>query len=658
MDSSLDVIPLVGGSSVAVTSHAINNTPDTHRAISIQETSGADKGSRFDDRHVGRGKGIREVNPKGVRIRKAVGVNSPNRVLLSDWVQTTSHQIQAEVDSNRGRGDSGSIMEEDGREVISPRQVPRSDATFLGGMNFKDKGGGSGDLPLEWHDDPVTLQCMALEFFSSLFASIGVGTEPYHLRGLFPVLDVGTLQALSRDVVDDEIKEVRFWHDPWVSHGSVLVNHLLPGSFIVDETITVASMVDDYGQWRWELFEHMLPYSVLLRIAAVRVLARGSVPDRLCWGLTPTKQFKVCSAYEVRSPLHFGLDERVWSVIHRFKGSPQVRLFLWLLCHGRILTNEERVRRHFTVDGSCWFCGDVWEDIDHVFRRCPLSHSVWMLLVRADRAECFFALDFKQWLFLNLTNDGNFARVSLNWNMLFGSLFWCIWCRRNDGIFGTAATQSGSVLQRGLRMQQEAVAASVRGADGAGRVVTGAAVRWTKPQFGWHKLNSDGALDNRNGVASCGGLIRDDGGSWLIGFSKRIGICSVLEAELWGIYEGLLAAWTIGSRYLLVESDCLEAIKLVNNRRNSDGVLSMVLSIDEVLNRPWCVRFSHIARDGNHAADWMAKLASSDDLLCHRYLSPPIRSPKRSMSWSKSTPKINNNDNWLGSTAGPAYCLG
>ncbi|KAK8597956.1 hypothetical protein V6N13_095349 [Hibiscus sabdariffa] len=44
----------------------------------------------------------------------------------------------------------------------------------------------------------------------------------------------------------------------------------------------------------------------------------------------------------------------------------------------------------------------------------------------------------------------------------------------------------------------------------------------------------------------------------------------------------------------------------------------MVHSIDEVLNRPWCVRFSHIARDGNHAADWMAKLASSDDLLCHR----------------------------------------
>ncbi|KAK8501970.1 hypothetical protein V6N12_019705 [Hibiscus sabdariffa] len=81
-------------------------------------------------------------------------------------------------------------------------------------------------------------------------------------------------------------------------------------------------------------------------------------------------------------------------------------------------------------------------------------------------------------------NDGNFAQVSLNWNLLFGSLLWCIWCRRNDGIFGTAATQSVSVLQRSLRMQQEAVAASARGAEGAGRVIPGVAMRWTKPQFG------------------------------------------------------------------------------------------------------------------------------------------------------------------------------
>ncbi|KAK8627322.1 hypothetical protein V6N13_134935 [Hibiscus sabdariffa] len=69
--------------------------------------------------------------------------------------------------------------------------------------------------------------------------------------------------------------------------------------------------------------------------------------------------------------------------------------------------------------------------------------------------------------------------------------------------------------------------------------------------------------------------------------------------------------------------DCLEAINLINDRSNFEGTVSMVYSISEVLNRSWCVRFSHIARDGNHAADWMAKRALSDALLCHRFLSPP-----------------------------------
>ncbi|KAL4386881.1 hypothetical protein GQ457_09G018920 [Hibiscus cannabinus] len=105
---------------------------------------------------------------------------------------------------------------------------------------------------------------------------------------------------------------------------------------------------------------------------------------------------------------------------------------------------------------------------------------------------------------------------------------------------------------------------------------------------------------------------------WIVGFSKRIGICTILEAELWGIYEGLLAAWSVGSQFLLVESDCLEAINLINNRGAPDVVLSMIHSISALLNRSWCVQFSHIVRDGNHAADWMAKLAPSDDLFCHR----------------------------------------
>ncbi|KAK9032926.1 hypothetical protein V6N11_017968 [Hibiscus sabdariffa] len=114
-------------------------------------------------------------------------------------------------------------------------------------------------------------------------------------------------------------------------------------------------MTDDYGQWRWNLFEHQFLASVLLRIASVKVLPSGRVSGRICWGLTSTKQFTVRSTYGICSPIHFGPDEQVW--------------------------------RHLTMDGSCWFCGDPWEDIDHVFRRCPIPFSIWLPLIRKDRIE-------------------------------------------------------------------------------------------------------------------------------------------------------------------------------------------------------------------------------------------------------------------------------
>ncbi|KAL4377132.1 hypothetical protein GQ457_02G030770 [Hibiscus cannabinus] len=53
-------------------------------------------------------------------------------------------------------------------------------------------------------------------------------------------------------------------------------------------------------------------------------------------------------------------------------------------------------------------------------------------------------------------------------------------------------------------------------------------VHWKLPCPGWHSLNIDGVV-----CLSSGGLLRDDEGHWIIGFSKSIGSCSVLNAELW-----------------------------------------------------------------------------------------------------------------------------
>ncbi|KAK8557558.1 hypothetical protein V6N12_009788 [Hibiscus sabdariffa] len=122
-DKSIDVIPLVEGSTFTVDSHVLANISGDHRAISIQEKTGDGRGSaraKFNDWNNNRGKGIKEVNVKGLRVRKKVDVRLPNRVLLSDWVQLTSNQLQLAVDSSRVRIGDGNAMEEDGREADSP----------------------------------------------------------------------------------------------------------------------------------------------------------------------------------------------------------------------------------------------------------------------------------------------------------------------------------------------------------------------------------------------------------------------------------------------------------------------------------------------------------------------------------------------------------
>lgn len=61
-------------------------------------------------------------------------------------------------------------------------------------------------------------------------------------------------------------------------------------------------------------------------------------------------------------------------------------------------------------------------------------------------------------------------------------------------------------------------------------------VRWLLPNPGEFALNSDGSVVDAGLFASCGGVLRDDSRQFIFGFFAKVGTCSILEAELWGIY--------------------------------------------------------------------------------------------------------------------------
>ncbi|KAE8675521.1 hypothetical protein F3Y22_tig00111662pilonHSYRG00061 [Hibiscus syriacus] len=95
--------------------------------------------------------------------------------------------------------------------------------------------------------------------------------------------------------------------------------------------------------------------------------------------------------------------------------------------------------------------------------------------------------------------------------------------------------------------------------------------KWAAPPANWMKLNVDGARD-KDENDSCGGVIRDSKGEWKIGFARAVGISSSFEAELWGVFEGLKHAWSVGARSVIVETDNGEVFKA--KRKISDNFIS------------------------------------------------------------------------------------
>ncbi|KAE8669634.1 hypothetical protein F3Y22_tig00112226pilonHSYRG00037 [Hibiscus syriacus] len=132
--------------------------------------------------------------------------------------------------------------------------------------------------------------------------------------------------------------------------------------------------------------------------------------------------------------------------------------------------------------------------------------------------------------------------------------------------------------------------------------------RWMKPAQSWVKANADGAMGGAFGMATAGGVLRDHHGTWIRGFSRIIGICCALKAELWALHDILVMAWNMGFRRVEVETDCMTAVKLINDRSCGRDGCTIVRMIKDVLAREWeiVVKFSH--RETNMVADGLRVL--------------------------------------------------
>ncbi|KAL4385886.1 hypothetical protein GQ457_09G014090 [Hibiscus cannabinus] len=145
---------------------------------------------------------------------------------------------------------------------------------------------------------------------------------------------------------------------------------------------------------------------------------------------------------------------------------------------------------------------------------------------------------------------------------------------------------------------------------------------WSSLPAQWVKLNCDGARRTNDNNASCGGIFQDSAGECLYGFSKFIGCCSIVETELWAIWVGLGLAWSKGFRPVMVETDCLDAIRLLRCLTLRGSSITLVRDIQRLCNQNWHVSFHRVSRSNNRVAYSLAKLATSSSFDVLHFAAP------------------------------------
>ena len=127
------------------------------------------------------------------------------------------------------------------------------------------------------------------------------------------------------------------------------------------------------------------------------------------------------------------------------------------------------------------------------------------------------------------------------------------------------------------------------------------------PPSGFVKINFDGSK-LQCGKSSYGFVIRDDKGAILLAGANSLGSSSsFLQAEAWGLREGVRAALAQGFKSIIIEGDNLAVINAVKKIWSIPWeIANIIFDVDVELRLFSSFRIIHIFREAKRATDFMA----------------------------------------------------
>ena len=337
----------------------------------------------------------------------------------------------------------------------------------------------------------------------------------------------------------------------------------------------------------------------------------------MAWARSPDGgEFSHALAYESILSLTHSKHSDLYKCIWKWQGPERIKLLLWKVAREILLTNLTRNSRGMAPNDLCPICNAEPESIIHTIRDCHLAKATWNKILGNTSPNFYNFDDLQHWLFWNLSR-----RDIEGWSTVFAVTVDCLWWARNNYIFNNMIPD---VVSSTIRINTMVTNIKEAWTEFNHRIpksnnssAASSNQNWIPPSSGTVKLNCDGAVKDYGSRAACGGIAGDSTGTFLWGFSAKLGQCSVVQSELWAILKSLEIAKVKGMSNLTIESDSLMAVKLIQQGCSSSHTcFILVCKISMLLKETRSPNILHICRDANNAADRMAREGFNTPDVC------------------------------------------
>ena len=409
-------------------------------------------------------------------------------------------------------------------------------------------------------------------------------------------------------------RNINFWTDTWCSNTPLASTLGLDWESLPDAELRVSDFITPEKQWDTAKLQQYLPADLIQQIHSIP-LPCSNVTDSFCWGFTGSGEFSVKSAtWKAHEGLAHNPPPWKFKWIWKLDVMPKIRIFMWQICHNALPVKGTLFRRGLQIEPLCPLCLAEIEDIDHLFGHCTIANQVWSMAVAHQwlPAQPFIqpAIGICDALHM-------MAQTKFPWLSRVILLLWSLWKSRNAYVFRNEVPSPMGILLRAKRNWAEwkvrnstalpsHFTLSTPHSTAHHHIQQTQFIGWQLPPGDFIKLNFDGTRSTAG--AAAGFVIRSWQGSFITAGTRFLESAPILVAEATALRDGLRTALRRGYRKIEVEGDNMIVIQAVRKQILPPWQIQTIIAdIWNLITDCEQVRISHIYREGNMAADWMAK---------------------------------------------------